>query len=69
MIAIPLLRKLLLKNFGGIEKLDNDIHPNRPSNSKDWECPICDIFDKFQMYQCNFCEKNVEKLAKSHIFL
>ena len=30
----------------GIEKLDNDIHPDRPSNSKDWECPICDIFDK-----------------------
>lgn len=33
-------------DFGGIENLDNDIHPDRPSNSKDWECPVCDIFDK-----------------------
>lgn len=33
-------------DFGGITSLDNTIHPDRPSNSKNWECPICDIFDK-----------------------
>lgn len=33
-------------DFGGISKLSNTIHPDRPSNSKDWECPVCTIFDK-----------------------
>lgn len=33
-------------DFGGITSLDNAIHPDRPSNSKDWKCPVCDIFDK-----------------------
>ena len=31
-------------DFGGIDKLDNDIHPDRPVGS-DWKCPACDIFD------------------------
>lgn len=31
-------------DFGGNQKLDNDIHPDRPSK-KDWECPECTIFD------------------------
>ncbi len=30
-------------DFGGDEgKLDNEIHPDIPSNSKHWKCPICD---------------------------
>ncbi len=28
---------------GGSEKLDNEIHPQRPANS-DWQCPKCGIF-------------------------
>lgn len=33
-------------DFDGAEnKLDNKIHPDRPSNSKSWKCPVCDIFD------------------------
>ncbi len=31
-------------DFGESKKLDNEIHPDRPSNSKDWVCPKCDIF-------------------------
>lgn len=31
-------------DFGGKEKLDNEIHPSRPAGT-DWECPVCDIFD------------------------
>jgi len=34
----------LYHDFGGKEKLDNEIHPDRPDNT-DWECPICTIFD------------------------
>ena len=30
-------------DFGGTEKLDNDIHPDRPKNS-DWKCPFCKNF-------------------------
>lgn len=33
-------------DFGGdIGSLDNDIHPDRPEG-KEYECPICDIFDE-----------------------
>ncbi len=32
-------------DFGGDDKLDNKIHPDRPSNSKDWKCPKCSRFD------------------------
>jgi hypothetical protein len=32
-------------DFGGKEKLKNQIHPDRPKDT-DWKCPICDIFDK-----------------------
>jgi hypothetical protein len=31
-------------DFGGSEKLDNIIHPDRPAG-EDWSCPVCDIFD------------------------
>ena len=31
-------------DFGGREKLDNEIHPSRPAG-RDWKCPVCDIFD------------------------
>ena len=31
-------------DFGGKEKLDNDVHPQRPSG-KDWKCPKCTIYD------------------------
>lgn len=31
-------------DFGEVEKLDNDIHPDRPDDSS-WKCPVCDIFD------------------------
>lgn len=31
-------------DFGGVEKLDNEIHPDRPEGTE-WECPVCDIFD------------------------
>ena len=32
-------------DFGGKEKLNNKIHPDRPKGT-DWKCPCCDIFDK-----------------------
>ncbi len=32
-------------DFGGVESLDNKIHPDRPKNAN-WKCPVCDIFDK-----------------------
>lgn len=33
-------------DFGGVKgNLHNEIHPDRPSNSKNWRCPVCDIFD------------------------
>ena len=32
-------------DFGENKKLDNEIHPDRPSNSKDWSCPRCNIYD------------------------
>lgn len=31
-------------DFGGKEKLDNKVHPDRP-NGTDWKCPVCKIFD------------------------
>lgn len=31
-------------DFGGKDKLDNDIHPARPADT-DWKCPVCKIFD------------------------
>jgi len=31
-------------DFGGSEKLDNEIHPSRPAGSN-WKCPVCTIFD------------------------
>jgi hypothetical protein len=31
-------------DFGGTEKLENDIHPDRPKNSN-WKCPGCSNFD------------------------
>ena len=31
-------------DFGGNEKLDNEIHPSRPAGT-DWKCPVCTIFD------------------------
>ena len=31
-------------DFGGTEKLNNEIHPDRPKNL-DWKCPKCKIFD------------------------
>ncbi|HQI29227.1 MAG TPA: hypothetical protein PLT20_14170 [Sedimentisphaerales bacterium] len=31
-------------DFGGLEKLKNDVHPDRPDGSG-WKCPVCDIFD------------------------
>lgn len=34
----------IFHDFGGISKLDNKIHPDRP-NGSGWECPICTIFD------------------------
>jgi len=30
-------------DFGGSEKLDNKIHPDRP-NETNWKCPVCSIF-------------------------
>ena len=32
------------KNYHDFDPPDNDIHPDRPKD-KDWECPICTIFD------------------------
>jgi hypothetical protein len=32
-------------DFGGADKLDNDIHPDRPDGT-DWACPVCDIYDE-----------------------
>lgn len=34
------------QNYHDFNPRDNKIHPDRPSNSKDWKCPVCDIFDK-----------------------
>ena len=34
----------LYHDFGGKEKLDNDIHPQRPEGS-DWQCPRCNVFE------------------------
>jgi len=31
-------------DFGGSDKLDNDIHPDRPEGSG-WKCPMCKVFD------------------------
>ncbi|MCA6969226.1 hypothetical protein LF935_06210 [Pectobacterium carotovorum] len=31
-------------DFGEKEALRNSIHPDRPSNSKQWKCPSCTIF-------------------------
>ncbi len=31
-------------DFGGSDRLDNKIHPQRPQNSN-WGCPACDLFD------------------------
>lgn len=31
-------------DFGESEKLDNEIHPDRPDGSS-WECPYCDVFN------------------------
>jgi len=31
-------------DFGGIDGLDNEVHPRRPDGSK-WKCPCCDVFD------------------------
>lgn len=28
-------------DFGESKKLDNDIHPDLPANSKKWACPVC----------------------------
>lgn len=30
-------------DFGGRQKLDNDVHPHRPDEAG-WRCPVCDIF-------------------------
>jgi hypothetical protein len=30
-------------DFGGKEKLDNEIHPDRPAGTG-WKCPVCNIF-------------------------
>jgi hypothetical protein len=32
-------------DFGESKKLDNKIHPDRPKD-KNYECPVCDIFDE-----------------------
>ena len=31
-------------DFGGIEKLDNDMHPDLPDNSKNWKFPVCEKY-------------------------
>lgn len=37
-------------NFGGPEgKLDNEKHPQRPTDSN-WQCPVCDIFEEKGWY-------------------
>lgn len=30
-------------DFGGKEKLDNEMHPSRPAGMG-WKCPVCNIF-------------------------
>ncbi len=30
-------------DFGGKQKLDNDNHPDRPTNCN-WKCPVCKVF-------------------------
>lgn len=36
------------KNYHDFKPSNNQIHPDRPSNSKSWKCPRCDIFDKME---------------------
>lgn len=36
-------------DFGEDKKLDNKNHPDIPSNSKNWKCPVCGISYKQQM--------------------
>ena len=31
-------------DFGGKDRLENDVHPARPDSSS-WKCPVCNIFD------------------------
>jgi len=31
-------------DFGGVDKLDNEYHPQRPDGTN-WKCPVCDIYD------------------------
>lgn len=31
-------------DFGGTDKLDNDIHPDRPGGTG-WKCPVCKVFE------------------------
>lgn len=30
------------QNYHDFNPRDNKIHPDRPSNSKEWKCPVCD---------------------------
>ncbi|WP_071603291.1 hypothetical protein [Dickeya oryzae] len=34
------------QNWHDFELPENQIHPDRPSNSKNWKCPCCNIFDE-----------------------
>ncbi len=34
----------MFHDFGGTQKLDNKIHPDRAEGAS-WECPVCNIFD------------------------
>ncbi len=55
-------------DFSGSEKLDNEIHPQRPE-STDWGCPYCDyksLIKEEKMNEktiCILCEKNAEILG------
>lgn len=33
------------KNYHDFNPRDNEIHPDRPSNSTSWKCPFCDKFN------------------------
>lgn len=33
------------ENYHDFPNVSNKIHPDRPSNSKDWKCPRCDKFN------------------------
>jgi len=35
----------LYHQFGGLDTLENEEHPERPKGSK-WVCPLCDIFNR-----------------------